>query len=69
MSLIKMSWKSLAGFLFFDKSSSDWSCSFQSSFYDLRKSLDMFFSRLNIEPAYNRASLIICIQEYQRKLK
>ena len=50
------SWKSLAGLLFFDKSSSDWSGSLQSSFFDLRKSLDMFFSRLNIEPAYNRAS-------------
>ena len=50
------SWKSLAGLLFFDKSSSDWSGSFQSSFFDLRKSLDMFFSRLNIEPLYNKAS-------------
>ena len=61
------SWKSLAGLLYFDKSSSDWSGSFQSSFYDLRKSLDMFFSRLNIEPIYNKASQIICIQEYQQK--
>ena len=52
----KKSWKSIAGLLFFDKSSSDWSGSFQSSFFDLRKSLDMFFSRLNIEPAYNKAS-------------
>ncbi len=51
------SWKSLAGLLFFDKSSSDWSGSFQSSFYDLRKSLDMFFSRINIEPIYNKASI------------
>ena len=51
------SWKSLAGLLFFDKSSSDWSGSFQSSFYDLRKSLDLFFSRLNIEPVYNKASI------------
>ena len=48
------SWKSLAGLLFFDKSSSDWSGSFQSSFFDLRKSLDMFFSRLNIEPIYKK---------------
>jgi phenylalanyl-tRNA synthetase beta chain len=53
----KKSWKSLAGLLFFDKSSSDWSGSFQSSFFDLRKSLDMFFSRLNIEPFYNKSSL------------
>jgi phenylalanyl-tRNA synthetase beta chain len=53
----KESWKSLAGLLFFDKSSSDWLGSFQSSFYDLRKSLDMFFSRLNIEPVYTKASL------------
>ena len=51
------SWKSLAGLLFFDKSSSDWSGSFQSSFYDLRKSLDMFFSRLNIEPFYKKTSI------------
>ncbi len=51
------SWKSLAGLLFFDKSSSDWSGSFQSSFYDLRKSIDLFFSRLNIEPVYNKASI------------
>ncbi len=51
------SWKSLAGLLFFDKSSSDWSGSLQSSFFDLRKSLDMFFSRLNIEPIYNKASV------------
>jgi len=50
------SWKSLAGLLFFDKSSSDWSGSFQSSFFDLRKSLDMFFSRLNIEPVYKKTS-------------
>lgn len=50
------SWKSLAGLLYFDKSSSDWSGSFQSSFYDLRKSLDMFFSRLNIEPIYKKTS-------------
>ncbi len=53
----KKSWKSLAGLLFFDKSSFDWSGSSQSSFYDLRKSLDMFFSRLNIEPVYTKASL------------
>jgi phenylalanyl-tRNA synthetase beta chain len=52
----KKSWKSLAGLLFFDKSSSDWSGSFQSSFFDLRKSLDMFFSRLNIEPVYKKTS-------------
>ena len=51
------SFKSLAGLLFFDKSSSDWSGSFQSSFFDLRKSLDMFFSRLNIEPVYKKASI------------
>ena len=51
------SWKSLAGLLFFDKSSSDWSGSFRSSFFDLRKSLDMFFSRLNIEPFYSKASI------------
>ncbi len=51
------SWKSLAGLLFFDKSSSDWSGSSESSFFDLRKSLDTFFSRLNIEPAYNKASI------------
>ena len=51
------SWKSLSGLLYFDKSSSDWTGSFQSSFYDLRKSLDMFFSRLNIEPLYNKASI------------
>jgi phenylalanyl-tRNA synthetase beta chain len=51
------SWKSLAGLLYFDKSSSDWSGSFQSSFYDLRKSIDLFFSRLNIEPVYNKASI------------
>ena len=50
------SWKSLSGLLFFDKSSSDWSGSFQSSFYDLRKSLDMFFSRLNVEPIYKKTS-------------
>ncbi len=50
------SWKSLAGLLYFDKSSSDWSGSIQSSFYDLRKSLDMFFSRLNIEPIYKKTS-------------
>ena len=50
------SWKSLAGLLYFDKSSSDWSGSFQSSFYDLRKSLDMFFTRLNIEPVYKKTS-------------
>ncbi len=52
----KESWKSLAGLLYFDKSSSDWSGSFQSSFYDLRKSLDMFFSRLNIELVYKKTS-------------
>ena len=51
------SWKSLAGLLFFDKSSSDWSGSFQSSFYDLRKNLDIFFSRLNIEPVYKKTSI------------
>ncbi len=51
------SWKSLAGLIFFDKSSSDWSGSLRSSFFELRKSLDMFFSRLNIEPAYNKTSL------------
>ena len=51
------SWKSLAGLLFFDKSSSDWSGSFQSNFFDLRKSIDLFFSRLNIEPVYNKASI------------
>ena len=51
------SWKSLAGLIFFDKSSSDWSGSLRSSFFELRKSLDMFFSRLNIEPAYNKASI------------
>ena len=49
--------KSLAGLLFFDKSSSDWSGSYQSNFYDLRKNLDMFFSRLNIEPAYKKTSV------------
>jgi len=49
--------KSLAGLLFFDNSSSDWSGSYQSSFYDLRKSLDMFFSRLNIEPFYKKTSV------------
>ena len=49
--------KSLAGLLFFDKSSSDWSGSYQSNFYDLRKNLDMFFSRLSIEPAYKKTSL------------
>ena len=53
---IKESWKSLAGLLYYDKSSSDWSGSFQSSFYDLRKSLDMFFSRLKIEPVYKKTS-------------
>ena len=51
------SWKSLAGLLFFDKSSSDWSGSFQSNFFDLRRSLDMFFSRLNIDATYNKASI------------
>ena len=51
------SWKSLSGLLFFDKSSSDWSGSFQSSFYDLRKNLDIFFSRLNIEPVYKKTSI------------
>jgi len=50
-------WKSLAGLLFFDESSSDWSGSFQSSFYDLRKIIDLFFSRLNIDPVYNKASI------------
>ncbi len=50
------SWKSLAGLLYFDKSSSDWSGSFENSFYDLRKILDMFFSRLNMEPVYYKAS-------------
>jgi len=53
----KESWKSLAGLLFFDKSLSDWSGPFSSSFYDLRKSLDLFFSRLNIEPTYNKATI------------
>jgi phenylalanyl-tRNA synthetase beta chain len=43
------SWKSLAGLLYFDKSSSDWSGSFQSSFYDLRKSPDIVLFEINLD--------------------